>query len=508
MGITVGIDLGTTNSVVAFLNEDGDPEVVKNSNGNKKTPSVVQFRSEETVVGEAALNQGVRFPDSTARKVKRHMGDDTWTFETENQQLRPEGISSLVLEKLVKDVEDKTGEEVDGAVITVPADFSISERKATQNAAEIAGVDVIRLMNEPTAACLRYGIEGTDETILVYDLGGGTFDVTVVNITEEDGIVVDGSRGAQRLGGEDFDEMLYQQIILPNYIEQIGEDPNEEVEWELQEQAKSLKEMISTTSSDYASHSNGFDLEVTREEFEEVTENIIEDTIDTIEDLFGGDNVDSTKDDIDRVLLVGGSTRIPAVQERVQEYFGMEPSKELDLDLVVAEGAAIATDPDSLPIDIDGSGRGGSGEGNSDTRFVDVIARTIGVEVKGNNDDQMEFDPILERDVEVPAKSKGDYTTTKDNQPIIEVNIFEGDSDFVADNDKLGSFTLEDISPAAAGEPHFLISFEIDEDGVLQAEAEDTDTGEKANTTLEIGLSQKEIDREIQKIKSNVPAVR
>lgn len=500
MGKTVGIDLGTTNSVVAHLNEENDPEVIRNAVGDKKKPSVVQFRDDETVIGQAALNQSVRFRDETVRKIKREMGGD-WEQEVKDNIWTPEQISALILEKLVADAADQIG-DIDGAVITVPADFSVKERQATKDAAEIAGLDVERLMNEPTAACLRYGVEGDDETILVYDLGGGTFDVTVVNISEDGGIVVDGTRGGQRLGGEDFDERVYENIILPAYIEQAGEEPDDMAEDKLRSEAKKRKEELSDVETTWATHGSEFDLKITRDEFEDATEDIIENTIEIINDLFDGDNVESSKDDINRVLLVGGSSRIPAVQERVESYFGMEPSQELDQDLVVAEGAAIATDADSIDVDIDQ----GPDDGDEDI-FTDVIARTIGVEVVGDGD-QNEFEPILEQDKPVPAENHEDgFTTVDDDQISIDVKIYEGDSDFVADNDELGSFTLENIPPQPAGEPHFRIFFQIDDDGVLHAEAEDLDTGEKAETTLSIGLDQKKIDEGIQQ-RENIPAIK
>lgn len=499
---TVGIDLGTTNSVVAVLDEEGDPEVIKNSSGDRLTPSVVQFREEETVVGKVALNQLLRFPDQTVRKVKRRMGDGDWTFEIEDEELDPESISALILEKLVKGAEEQLEEEVEGAVITVPADFSIAERQATKNAAEIAGLEVDRLMNEPTAACLRYGVGETDETVLVYDLGGGTFDVTVVDVSADEGIVVDGTRGAQRLGGEDFDEVVYEQLILPEYVDQVGEEPDETAEKELRGEAKGVKEDLSDVQTSFVSYAGEFDYEITREEFEEAAESIVENTIDTIDALFDGENVDTDRDDVDRVLLVGGSTRIPMVQQRVSEYFAAEPSKELDLDLVVAEGAAMASDPDTVSVDI------GDSSGGSDDRFVDVVARTIGIEVHAEGEHN-EFAPILEQDREVPAENSEDgFTTVDDDQTTIEVKIREGNSDFASDNELLGSFTLENIPPQPAGEPEFRVDFEIDEDGVLHAEAEDLDTGEAADTTLEIGLSQREIEERGVTLEEQIPAVR
>ncbi len=496
MGKYIGIDLGTTNSVVAHLDEDGNPEIIKNSSGDPKTPSVVQIREDETVIGGTALSQELVYPDRTIRTVKRHMGSDE-TFTIDDEEFGPEEISALILEKLVKDAEEETGTEIDEIVITVPADFSITERQATKDAATIAGLEVKQLLNEPTAACLRYGISGDSETILVYDLGGGTFDVTVVNISEDGDIEVDGSRGAQRLGGEDFDEVMYKQIILPAYIEQIGEDPEEDMESALREQAKQTKEDLSESQTTYATVP-GFNVEISREEFEDLTKDIIEDTIDTIEALFDGDNVSTTKDDIDRVLLVGGSTRIPAVQERVEEYFGMELSKELDQDHVVAEGAALATE-----LDVGGQ----VVDEESERNVTNVVARTIGVEVHAEGEHN-EVVPIVEQDTPVPAEgSRSGFTTVADNQSEIKVKILEGEHDFAPDNELLGSFILSEIDQMPAGEPEFKIVFQIDESGVLRAEAEDLDTGNKANTTLEIGLDDVEIEEAIKR-KSTVPAIR
>jgi molecular chaperone DnaK len=491
--MTVGIDLGTTNSVVAHLDDDGEPEIIK-INGNNKTPSVVQVREDETVVGESAVNQATRYPDTTVQKVKRHMGDDEWRKELNGTEFRPEGISALILEKLVDGASDQLGEEVDEAVITVPADFSITERQATKDAAEIAGIEVKQLLNEPEAACLRYGLQGTNETVLVYDLGGGTFDVTVVDLSEDGRIEVDGSRGAQRLGGEDFDDAVYEQLILPAYVEQMGEEPNDDVELKLRQEAKRVKEGLSDAKTDWADLTmpdDTFEVEITREEFNEATEHIVENTIDTIEDLFDGDNVSATKSDLDRVLLVGGSTRIPAVQDRVEEYFGMTPSKDLDQDLVVAEGAAIATD-----LDI----------GDTDTTTTSVVARPIGIEVFAEGENECET--MIEQDVSVPTdNSKDGFTTVDDNQKEIEVKILEGDSDFAADNDTLGSFILENIEDAPAGVPEFDITFNIDENGILSAEARDLETGSEADHTLEIGLDEVETDQAIER-KENIPAMR
>ena len=494
MGITVGIDLGTTNSVVARLNEDGEPVILKNSEGKQKTRSVVQLRENETVVGEAALRAALRFPDTTVRQIKRYMGDEKWEIEAYGETYTPEQISALILEKLIKDAEEEIGgEEIDEAVITVPAYFGAKEREATKNAAEIAGIEVKRLLNEPTAACLRYGLEDDEETVLVYDLGGGTFDATVVNLSQKDGVTVDGVKGGQQLGGDDFDRALYEEVMYEEFVDQVDQDPakDDELEWQLLETAKEVKEDLSVAESAWATMNLGtesYEQEITREEFNEATEHLVDETLDIIDDLFDSDNVGSKKDDVDRVLLVGGSTRIPIVQQRVEDYFDVEPSKELDQDMVVAEGAAMATDLEQLEMKLDGDFQG---EGSS--VFTDVVSKTIGIEAVDlqSEDGDTRFVPVLEENTEVPATSeREDFTTVEDGQTSLEIRILEGGDPDPEKNERLGRFMLEGIPRQPAGEPEFRITFRVDEDGVLHAEAENIETGEQADTTLDIGLSQ------------------
>lgn len=517
MSKTIGLDLGTTNSVAAHLDEDGDPQVIKNNGGEKKTRSVVQFREdkEEVVVGHPAVNALGRYPEDTVVAIKREMGDDEWEREFMGESFRPEQISARIIDEIVTDAEKQVGDvTINEAVITVPAYFGQEERAATKNAGQIAGLEVKRLLTEPTAACLRYGIQDEYETVLVYDLGGGTFDATLVNIDQDESIEVVGTDGDQRLGGEDFDQKVYETMILPEFRNETGKDPekNKRLKSTLLEQAKLAKENLSNSETSFVTTPE-FEMEISREEFNDATEHLVEDTIDTIDRLFEHENVDSSKDDVDRVLLAGGSTRIPLVHKRLEEYFGFQPSHELDQDMVVAEGAAIATEQPETDLDRDTkkSIAPEATDDGEDTMYEQVIPKTLSVEVVEQYDHQTGevkqkgVAPIIEKNEPVPAKNEVDgFTTIEDNQTQILVRILEGESAFPDDNKELGNFRLSGIKPQPAREPNIKVFFEVDRDGLIHAEAKDIETGEKADITVEIGLEQEDVES-MKKVHQNLP---
>ncbi|MFB6196266.1 MAG: Hsp70 family protein [Haloplanus sp.] len=484
----VGIDLGTTNSVVAHLDEDGDPEVIKNSGGDTKTPSVVQITEDETRVGDPAARNKLAMPDQTVERVKRHMGDD-WSTEINGEEYGPEAISARILKKVIGDAEDQMGEDVEEAVITVPAYFGPNERAATMDAAQIAGLDEeqITLLNEPTAACLRYGIDrDSDEVVFVYDLGGGTFDATLVRITDDGGFQVEGVEGGQRLGGEDFDDELYD-YVRGELLDAGHPDPEEnrgfkhDVLSDVREVKHTLSEAESATLTVNIGAGEMFTLDITRDKFDELTDHLVEETFSHIDALFDHENVSLGRDDVDEVLLVGGSTRIPHVQERVEEYFGMEPSKSLEQDLVVAEGAALRTD-----IELESETGDEEGDGES-TQGTEALPRDIGVAVKETDGDRLVFEEIMEQHTKVPnAEQKAGFKKYDPQSTEIEIEILEGGEPLAENNDLLGEFRLENLD--AGSDPEFEIEFRIDGEGRLHAEATNLDTGQSADTTLELGL--------------------
>lgn len=512
MSQIVGIDLGTTNSAIAYV-DDGESEIIRTPQGNYTTPSVVQFRDDETLVGEPAYGTMITRSGQTVSHVKRHMGDDWESQEINGQTYRPEQVSALILEKLVEDAEEKLEEDIESAVITVPAYFGVAQREATKQAAEIADLDVERVINEPTAACLRYAqeaeddlLEGEKETVFVYDLGGGTFDATLVEVGGEH-VRVLGTGGDEQLGGEDFTNELYQHVkqAFLDAGNEIDDDPG--IEANLREEAKELKENLSEVKSAEISifMGGGFELEVTRNEFEELIDLLVEDTLSTVDDLFAHKNVDREKADVDRVLLVGGSTRVPLVQERVGDYFSLEPSRELDPDYVVAEGAAVQAANLDKDYEIDDTDNDDE-DGADETELTDVISHTVGVEVF-EEDSPNSLAPILEQNKEVPVTDKDVFTTTEDNQTTVEVRIFEGEDPIAEENTPLGEFRLSNLEPRPAGEPSIEVTFEVTEEGVIEATAVDKDLDKEATATVDVGLSQKEVT-ELKDEISNIPKVK
>ncbi|RLM72980.1 Hsp70 family protein [Halorubrum sp. Atlit-26R] len=487
----IGVDLGTTNSVVARLDENGDPEILENERGERKTPSVVQFPDDGgVIVGTTAKRNQMEVPDRTVPRVKRHMGDQDWAVDIDGEEWGPEAISAEILKKLVADAEEATGEDVEEMVVTVPAYFGPKERNATLNAAKIAEFDKedIELLNEPTSACLRYGIGDTGAgTVFVYDMGGGTFDATLMNVTPDGEFEVEGVKGGQRLGGEDFDDELYDHV-RGEMIDAGHPDPedNSAMKADVYEKVTDLKHDLSQTESGSISPMVGpgdtFNIDLSRDEFDEITEHLVDETFDYVDALFDHEKVDATKEDVDELLLVGGSTRIPKVQERVEDYFGMEASKGVDQDYVVAEGAAIQTE-----LEPQGGGGGSI-----------VLPRDIGLKTVDPDNDKETFEMILSEQTPVKAsESKRGFRKVDKQSPKITIEILEGGKALAEENDKLGEFELKNLDEGS--DPEFEVTFTVDEEGKLHAEATNLDTGRKAETTLEIGLTEKEIEGHIQR---------
>lgn len=489
----IGVDLGTTNSVVARLDENGDPEILENERGERKTPSVVQFPDGGgVIVGTTAKNNRMTAPDRTVQRVKRHMGDEDWNIDIDGEEWGPEAISAEILNKLVEDAKEATGEDVEDIVVTVPAYFGPKERKATVNAAKIAGFDEedVELLNEPTSACLRYGIGDTGAgTVFVYDMGGGTFDATVMNVTPDGGFEVEGVKGGQRLGGEDFDDELYD-YVRGEMIDAGHPDPedNSALKADIYEKVTDLKHDLSQTESGSISIMVGpgdsFNVDLSRDEFNEMTEHLVDETFDYVDALFDHEKVNATKEDVDELLLVGGSTRIPKVQERVEGYFGMEPSKGVDQDYVVAEGAALQTELE--PQGGDGGDEGDEGDDNGGRGNI-VLPRDIGLKTVDPDSDKETFEMILSEQTPVGAsESKRGFHKVDKQSPKITIEILEGGKALAEENDKLGEFELKNLDEGS--DPEFEVMFTVDEEGKLHAEATNLDTGQTAETTLEIGL--------------------
>jgi molecular chaperone DnaK len=474
------------------LNSDGEPEVVLNSDGNQKTPSVVQIRENETLVGDSAVREKMMYPDQTIERVKRHMGEEDWSKEINGEEYTPEGVSARILARIKEDVEEETGESVEEVVITVPAYFGNKEREATMNAARAAGFNEengfddgdVSLLAEPIAACMRYGVNAVGETVFVYDLGGGTFDATVVEITEKPNgdldYRVDGTEGGQRLGGEDFDDKLYDELKGEMLSEGHPDpDDNDALRFDIYDNIRQMKHTLSDAEeAGFGVNIGGevFSKTVERSDFEDLTRNLVEETINKTEQLFEHKNVNSSKEDIDRVLLVGGSTRIPLVKEQVEEYFGIEPSVDLEQDFVVAEGAAIATDEDL----------GGDG-GN--------VPRTIGVTVQDTDSGELKMADIIEKNTEAPTtESKDDLKKVDVQSDKATFEIIEGEKTLrdADENEVLGEIELTGLE--SGKDPTFELTYEVDEDGRLHARATNLDTGQQVDTTVHLGLERSDVD--------------
>jgi len=487
MGKAVGIDLGTTNSVVAVL-EGGEPTVIANAEGNRTTPSIVAFKSEEVLVGELAKRQAITNPDNTVRSIKRHIGTN-WKEKFEGKDYTPQEISARILQKLKRDAESYLGDDVSDAVITVPAYFNDAERQATKEAGQIAGLNVLRIINEPTAASLSYGLENNqDQKILVFDLGGGTFDVSILEISE--GVFeVKSTSGDSKLGGDDWDQRVMDWLI-EKFKSSTGIDlSNDKMAIQrVQEGAEKAKIELSSTSETEinlpfitANDAGPQHLleKLSRSEFEKITADLVERTKEPVENALSDAGMKFS--DIDHVILVGGSTRMPSVQQLVKSLTGKDPHKGVNPDEVVASGAAIQAGV--LKGDV------------KDVLLLDVTPLTLGVETKGGIMTKM-----IERNTTIPTKRSEVFSTAENNQTQVEIHILQGEREMASGNKSLGRFTLTDIPAAMAGTPQIEVTFDIDANGIVNVNAKDLGTGKEQAITITGGtaLEEDEIERMVK----------
>ena len=490
MGKIIGIDLGTTNSCVAVM-EGGQPTVIANTEGSRTTPSVVAFtKTGERLVGEPAKRQAVTNAEKTISSIKREMGTD-YRVTIDDKKYSPQEISAMILQKLKKDAEGYLGESVTEAVITVPAYFNDAQRQATKDAGKIAGLDVKRIINEPTAAALAYGLDNEKEQkIMVYDLGGGTFDVSIIEIG--DGVIeVLATAGNNRLGGDDFDQRITD-YMLSEFKRTEGVDlSNDKMALQRLKEAaeKAKKELSSATTTNInlpfitatAEGPKHFDMNLTRAKFDELTHDLVEKTAEPVRRALSDAGL--TNADLGQVLLVGGSTRIPAVQDKVRQLTGKEPSKALNPDECVALGASI---------------QGGklSGEaGAGDILLLDVTPLSLSIETMGGIATR-----LIERNTTIPTKKSQIFSTAADNQTAVDINVLQGERQFAKDNKSLGQFRLDGIPPARRGVPQIEVTFDIDANGIVNVSAKDLGTGKEQHITITAGsnMSESEIDKAVK----------
>ena len=488
MAKVIGIDLGTTNSVVAVM-QGGEPTVITNSEGSRLTPSVVGFsKTGERLVGELAKRQAISNPENTVASIKRHMGE-SYTVKIEGKDYTPQEISAMILQKLKEDAESYLGEKVTQAVITVPAYFSDSQRQATKDAGKIAGLDVLRIINEPTAAALAYGLDkGGEGKILVFDLGGGTFDVSILELG--DGVFeVKATNGNTHLGGDDFDNAVMNWLV-EEFKKQTGIDLSQDkmAEQRLKDAAEKAKIELSTVMSTNinlpfitadASGPKHLDLTLTRAKFNELTSDLVHATMEPTRQAIKDSGL--SIDEIDKIILVGGSSRIPAVQEAIKNILGKDPDKGINPDECVAIGAAIQAGV--LVGDV------------KDVLLLDVTPLSLGIETMGGI-----FTKIIERNTTIPTEGKQIFSTAMDNQPSVDVHVLQGEREMAADNKTLGRFELSGIPAAPRGVPRIEVAFNIDANGIVNVSAKDLGTGkeQKITITSSSGLDQSEIDRMVK----------